>query len=209
MKIERESTLGRLIQSLSRSVTPKAWPILVPLLLVSCTSTVVTPPPPVYIPPAPRASAIFELISNSNFDATWSALVRHTASTSFSIDEFERASGLMTLSFSPADPATMVECGQWQESGKPPMPYVESTGMVLQTRTNLIVQPINEFQTGVRVNTLYILEDGSGNVYQFTTNQSATVQPRNRSIGTTRTRTCQSTHDGEKSFVAGVRQALR
>ncbi len=209
MKIESVRALGRSIQKLSRFPIPKVWPIMVPLLMAACTSTVVTPPPPVYAPPAPRQPATFEVISSGDFDATWRALVEYTAGTSFSIDEFERESGLMTLSFSPSDPSTVVECGYWQQSGKPPLPYLDRINMTLDTRTNLIVQPIGTFQTRIRANTLYILRDESGNVYQFTTNQRATIEPRNRTVGTVRTRTCQATHEGEQSFVAGVRRALR
>lgn len=209
MRIERVSTLGRFFSYFSRLPTPKLWSIVVPLLVAGCTSTVVTPPPPIYTPPAPRQPATFEVISNGDFDATWRALVEYTAGTSFSIDEFERESGLMTLSFSPSDPSTVVECGQWQVSGQSPVPYVERTDLSLETRTNLIVQPLSNYQTRVRANTLYILEDNNGTVYQFTTNQRATVEPRNRTIGTARTRTCQATHEGELAFVAGVRSALR
>lgn len=209
MDIAKIGARGKVVQCLSGVPALKVWPLLVPLLLVACTSRVVHAPPPTYLPPAPRPEISFEVISNSDFATTWSALIEYTASTSFSIDEFERESGLITLSFSPSDPASVVECGQWQESGKPPVPYVERTNMRLQTRTNLIVQQTGNLQTRVRANTLYILEDDNGTVYQFTTNQSATAQPRNRAAGTIRTRTCQANHEGERAFVAGVREALR
>ena len=194
------------------SAARKIRPLLVPLFLFGCTSTYVTPPPPVYTPPEPRPAVTVELISNSDFESTWSALIEYTASTSFSIDEFERESGLMTLSFSTADPKTIVdvvECGQWAVGGGAPVPYVGRTNFSLRTRTNLIVQPISTSQTRVRANTLYVLQDDSNTEYRFTTNESATAQPRNRAAGTARTRTCQATHEGERAFSDGVRQALR
>ena len=112
------------------SAARKIRPLLVPLFLFGCTSTYVTPPPPVYTPPEPRPAVTVELISNSDFESTWSALIEYTASTSFSIHEFERESGLMTLSFSTADPKTIVdvvECGQWAEERRSPMSGVRTS----------------------------------------------------------------------------------
>ena len=47
------------------------------------------------------------------FDTTWRALVSHLSETSFVIDNIDKASGLITLSFSVPEAGSALDCGQW------------------------------------------------------------------------------------------------
>lgn len=47
------------------------------------------------------------------YDAAWRAVVAHLAETSFVIDNIDKDSGLITVSFSVSDPRAAVDCGQW------------------------------------------------------------------------------------------------
>ena len=47
------------------------------------------------------------------YDKAWKAVVAHLSDTSFVIDNIDKDSGLITVSFSVSDPRTAVDCGQW------------------------------------------------------------------------------------------------
>lgn len=47
------------------------------------------------------------------YDKAWRSVVAHLSDTSFVIDNIDKDSGLITVSFSVADPRTAVDCGQW------------------------------------------------------------------------------------------------
>jgi hypothetical protein len=49
-----------------------------------------------------------------------------------------------------------------------------------------------------------VLRDNSRNVYEFTSNTSATINVRNPADGTIPTRTCRSTHAAEKQILSGI-----
>jgi len=54
---------------------------------------------PIYTPPGPLMGAPDnEIIVDAPFNKTWSALIDHVAGTFFSIQSFERASGLLLIS---------------------------------------------------------------------------------------------------------------
>lgn len=179
------------------------------LLTGACAQTVVHPAPPVYTPPAPLPPIGLELSTGRNFDQTWEALVDHASAASFAIDEFERDSGLLILSYSPGDPGAVADCGTWQQSGQT-VPYIgRNLGFRLRTRANILVRRAPSGGSRVRINMLYELRDDSGSVYEFTTNEPAVVAVRNASAGTQRTRTCQSNHVAEQKFLGGVRDALQ
>jgi hypothetical protein len=177
--------------------------------LAGCTSTVTHEPPPTYTPPTPRPPLDLTVVSSRGFDHTWDALVNYASATRFSIDEFEKDSGLLTLSDSPADPQSVVDCGTWTQSGRT-QPYVARTdGLSLRTRANVFVQRSGGGQTRLRINVRYEMRDTSGNMYAFTTNQPVTVAVKNRTVGTPTQRICLSNHVAEREFLEGVRNAVQ
>lgn len=52
------------------------------------------------------------------FDATWRELVSYLSETSFVIDNIDKSSGLVSISFSASDPESAIDCGQWSTWAK-------------------------------------------------------------------------------------------
>lgn len=113
---------------------------------------------------------------SAGYDAAWTGLIDHVARTSFTIDAFEKESGLLTLRFGEADIARFVDCGTWVEYGRS-LPYAARTdlGLKLDGRMNIRIQERSVGLTDVRINSLYALRNDSGYVWQFTTNERAVV----------------------------------
>jgi hypothetical protein len=158
-----------------------------------------------YVPPAPLAAIENTRAIDASYDETWTALVNYVSGGFFGIKTFEKASGLLTLSFGGANPSKFVDCGTW----KPPLGgeerYVDrDLDFVLDGQMNLFVEPLGPRRTQVRVTTRYVLRDNSRNVYEFTSNTSATINVRNPAEGTIPTRTCRSTHAAEKQILNGI-----
>lgn len=156
-----------------------------------------------YAPPGPLPAVENVRTIEAGFDETWTALVNYVSSSFFGIRSFEKASGLLTLSFGTTDIPRFVECGTWEGDG--PQRYIErDLGFTLDGQMNLFVEPQGPSRTQVRVTTRYVLRDHSRNVYEFTSNSSATVTIRNPTAGTIPTRTCRSTHAAEKQIITGI-----
>ena len=176
------------------------------LALAGCAQQVLGPSYG-YAPPAPRASFDNQRLVAADYDATWTGLIDHVSRTSFAIDQFEKASGLLTLRFGEADIQRYVDCGTWTENGiNEPYAGRADQGHVLTGRMNIRVQPRGPGATDVRIDSLYRLKSNSGNVWQFTTNEPATINlaTQDRAAGTTPIRTCQSTHEAERQILTGI-----
>jgi hypothetical protein len=158
-----------------------------------------------YVPPAPLATIENARTIDASYDETWTALVNYVSGGFFGIKTFEKASGLLTLSFGGADPSKFVECGTWKTLGGESR-YVDrdELAFVLDGQMNLFVQSLGPRRTQVRVTTRYVRRDNSRNVYEFTSNSSATIDVRDAAQGTIPTRTCRSTHAAEKQILAGI-----
>lgn len=142
---------------------------------------------------------------SAGYDAAWTGLIDHVARTSFSIDAFEKESGLLTLRFGEADIARFVDCGTWFENGRS-QPYAGRTdqGLKLNGRMNIRVQERAAGLTDVRIDSLYVLRNDNGNVWQFTTNERAVIDVGNPAAGTVPNRACQSSHEAERLILTGV-----
>ena len=122
---------------------------------------------------------------SAGYDAAWTGLIDHVARTSFTIDAFEKESGLLTLRFGETDIARFVDCGTWLEGGRS-LPYAGRTdlGLKLNGRMNIRIQKRAVGLTDVRIDSLYVLRNDSGYVWQFTTNERAVVDLRIPAEGT-------------------------
>jgi hypothetical protein len=175
-----------------QNVFKAAVTVFVLTLLAGCAS---------YTPPAPKTSTDNRRVVDANYDTTWTALIDYVSSTSFSIDNFEKESGLLTLSFGSGNYAQFVDCGTWTNG----QPYIgRDLGFRLTGKMNMRVRSISAQETDVRISTRYILRDESGNVYDFTTDTPATVAVNDPARGTQATRTCQSSQVAEKTILTGI-----
>jgi hypothetical protein len=74
------------------------------LLIAACV--------PNYTPPKhPTGTLQNEITIDKSFQEVWSAVIDHATSTFFGVDNFEKDSGLMTLSFGGRNPDRFIDCG--------------------------------------------------------------------------------------------------
>lgn len=66
-----------------------------------------------YTPPSTTLQVDNARDFSAPYDKTWKAVVAHLSDTSFVIDNIDKDSGLITVSFSVSDPRTAVDCGGW------------------------------------------------------------------------------------------------
>lgn len=126
-------------------------------LLASCTTATYAPPTPATVPSN-------QTVVGKGYDETWDALVAHASKTFFAIDNFERATGLMTLSFGASEPSRFVDCGTISITSPainfngPYIDYVTSyRDAKFQGHMNLLVQRIDDTSTRVTINTRYVI----------------------------------------------------
>jgi hypothetical protein len=151
--------------------------LLVPLLATSCVvgHFEYTPPPESTEVPE------HERVVGVSFDRTWSALISVVSSDFFGIENFEKESGLMTLSFSVSPLSTAIESGHLSHTfnnmfgatlrdtpGTQPSyegPYVDYlqiyNGAQLTGRANLVVREVPDSeppQTAITVNLRFVVQ---------------------------------------------------
>ena len=66
-----------------------------------------------YVPPTASLAVNNSREFAAAYDKAWKAVVAHLSDTSFVIDNIDKDSGLITVSFSVSDPTTAIDCGQW------------------------------------------------------------------------------------------------
>ena len=112
-------------------------------------------------------------------DEAWKRLVRAASGTFFAIENFEKDSGLMTLSFS-TDSVNAIDCGTM--NGVPyttwfRRPENQTSDVNVQGKMNLLVEEIDANTTLVSVNARYIVNmSASGYVYNWITSQNQFFQ---------------------------------
>lgn len=166
------------------------------------------------------------------YDDVWRALVSHISSTFFAIENFEKDSGLMTLSFGTSDIGAFVDGGHWQ--------YKESKGMDLATgkqvgmdinfdgnyatfisqyrnaslsgKMNLFVRQTSATSTEVRVHARYLVSMRTANApagyveesWSFDTGGFDTIVVSSPIKGTSAERTLRPTHKAERAILDAV-----
>jgi len=102
---------------------------------------------------------------NKNFNDTWNSLISYVSGTFFGIENFEKESGLITLSFGSSEPEKFVTGGQWKivpndiNVEKFDGDYVEymtkyENGKLLG-KMNIVVKKIDSTHSMVTVNAKY------------------------------------------------------
>ncbi|WP_145063584.1 hypothetical protein [Engelhardtia mirabilis] len=205
----------------------KKFTIAAAALLLSACSTVTAS----YEPPTPSTDpGDWSRVIDLPMDPVWEALVDHVSGTYFAIDNFEKASGLMTLSFGASNVGDFVDGGTWDF--KQTQGQVGATGEVRQRlvfngnyaeflelyrsgdlsgRMNLFVREVGEATTEVKVRARYVVEslgESGGSVirssWAFDTGGSDTLAIANPTRGAGPTRTMCPTHLAERSILNAV-----
>ena len=173
------------------------------MALAGCTNA--------FSPPVPNDGAgQYEVVLDRPFDDVWASIVDHASGTFFGIDNFERDSGLMTLSFGSGYPGDFVDCGTVDYVGEtiPTIDYflapifgapLDSTE--LGARMNIFVEDLGPDQTRVRVNARYSLAYTSRTLRTNQTWTFSTGESDTQSLGQGQVITCQPTYLAERSIL--------
>lgn len=168
-----------------------------------------------YTPPSSNRTESFSAVVDQDYDATWRAIIDHVSSTFFAIENFEKDSGLITVSFGTANPGDFIDCGEWTAKWTDANyrqhtfdgSYVEFMRLYhaaqLTGSMNISARRQAANQTEVRVNARYIFA-APPNVWSFDSGSSATVSPSNSMPGIRATRTCRPTYKAETSILSSI-----
>jgi hypothetical protein len=181
------------------------------LFIVSCVTQQGS-----YNPPDLTKEGKYSETINKNFDDTWTAVVDFVSTSSFSIDNFEKDSGLITLSFGASNPGLYIDCGSYSSSGAinfdgSYVDYANTSGLgsSLSGKMNISIRSMSSGSTNVRVNARYIWLNGINTplttTFNFDTGGSATAFINNPTPGTIPTRTCLPTYYAESSVIDFVK----
>lgn len=166
------------------------------------------------------------VVVNKPFDAVWGDLVSYASGSFFGIKNFEKESGLLTLSFGAGDASRYIDCGNFSvEQGANSfngtyVQWVQQTSDAeLNGAMNLLVRPLDRNNTEVVVNARYIFTIpsvviGSGiyaqriptMTWSFDSRTQDTRAVYNAVPGTSATRTCQPTGVAEQEILTGVQK---
>jgi len=193
--------------------------ILTTALFQSCVSVSAVYNPPI----EDKALNKYSKTITKSFDEVWDALINYSARTFFGIDNFEKESGLLTLSFGASNPEEYVTGGYWKTDvvyGANQLhfegDYVEYLSIyqngTLTGKMNIVVNRINESSTQVIVNARYVFSisavDANGrtqnNTWSFNTGECEELRISNATKGTPPTRTLCPTYKAENAILQAL-----
>ena len=166
-----------------------------------------------YSPPTARSAPPNEIVAKMPFEAAWERLIDHASKTSFAIENFEKASGLLILSFGASDPAPYVDCGYfdatapaWKWAGPYASHIVANLRGTFTGKMNILVQRASDTETKVRVTARYILfapadQYTSATTWSFDTGGASTQRVVNANMTGEQTRRCVPTGAAEREIL--------
>lgn len=171
------------------------------LLIAACV--------PNYTPPKhPTGTLQNEITIDKSFQEVWSAVIDHATSTFFGVDNFEKDSGLMTLSFGGRNPDRFIDCGWLKTTNL--ANYDGTTVQALERealstnlvgKMNIVVRAETPTRTRLRANARYVYQ-AQGKQYKptwtFESNTSDTQK-----VGSVMV-TCRPTNVAEQDLLKGV-----
>lgn len=182
------------------------------IFLISCGTAT-------YIPPKfDNKIENFSRIVNMSFDKTWEALINYSASTFYGIENFEKDSGLLTLSFGSSNPSEYITGGLWEfiwMNNKFSGDYVDYIDQYhraeLTGKMNIVVSEVDKSHTKIMVSARYVFAATimSGNqrgttTWAFDSGKCGTITLANPTKGTGNTRTICPTYKAEKEILDAI-----
>ena len=150
----------------------------------------------------------------ASYDATWRSLIDAVSSDFYEISNYEKDSGLLTLSFAPDTADDYVDCGQWSRTyrsgpGNYSGTYLgwldRSSGRSVNMRINLRVQPLSANSSRVEFNSLYTVNSAAAD-FKFMTRKPASRNLQNSPVTIDNRRVCQSTLKLENDLLTMIRR---
>ena len=158
------------------------------------------------------------VITDKNFDETWTSVIDFVNDSFFKIENLEKDSGLLTLSFGSKEPENFIDCGDFEytlfftgeEFKGSYIDYVKSGLLaVLEAKMNINIQKIDNESTKISINTNYTFstqhalgyyDPKLNQTYSFVSGGYQTIDVINPISGSIPTRTCKSTNFAEKAI---------
>ena len=159
------------------------------------------------------------VIINKNFDETWTSLIDFVNDSFFKIENLDKDSGLLTLSFGSKEPENFIDCGDFEytlfftgeEFKGSYIDYVKSGLLaVLEAKMNINIQKIDNESTKISIKTNYTFstqhalgyyDPKLNQTYSFVSGGYQTIDVINPISGSIPTRTCKSTDFAENEIL--------
>ena len=200
--------------------------LVVTILLLSCAveKEKLTENVGKYVPPnIDDTNFQNSIITNKNFDETWTSVIDFVNNSFFKIENLEKNSGLLTLSFGSKEPEKFINCGDFEytlfftgeEFKGSYIDYVKSGLLaVLEAKMNINIQKIDNESTKISINTNYTFstqhalgyyDPNLNQTYSFVSGGYQTIDVINPIKGSIPTRTCKSTNFAENAIFNAIK----
>ena len=173
-----------------------------------------------YVPPN-IDDTIFKksVITNKNFDETWSSVIDFVNDSFFKVENLEKDSGLLTLSFGSKKAKKFIDCGDFEytlfftgEEFKGSYIDYAKSGLlaVLEAKMNINIQKIDNESSKIIINTNYTYstqhalgyyDPELNQTYSFESGGYQTIDVINPIKGSIPTRTCKATNFAENAIL--------
>ena len=172
-----------------------------------------------YVPPSIDDTNFKKsVITNKNFDETWISVTDFVNDSFFKIENINKDSGLLTLSFGSKEVEKFIDCGDFEytlfftgeEFKGSYIDYVKSGLLaVLEAKMNINIQKIDNESTRISINTNYTYstqhalgyyDPKLNQTYSFESGGYQTIDVINPIKGSIPTRTCKSTNFAENAI---------
>ena len=158
------------------------------------------------------------VITNKSFDETWNSLIDFVNDSFFKIENLEKDSGLLTLSFGSNEPENFIDCGDFEytlfftgeEFKGSYINYAKrSLIAVLEAKMDVNIQKIDNESTKIIINTNYKFttrhaigynDPDLTQTYNFVSGGYQTINVLYPISGSIPTRTCKSTNFAENAI---------
>ena len=163
------------------------------------------------------------VITNKNFDETWTSVIDFVNDSFFKIENLEKDLGLLTLSFGSKETKNFIDCGYFEytlfftgEEFKGSYIDYAKSGLlaVLEAKMNINVQKIDNESTKTSINTNYTFstqhalgyyDPKLNQTYSFESGGHQTINVINPIKGSIPTRTCKSTNFAETTIFNAIK----
>ena len=172
-----------------------------------------------YVPPNIEDTNFKDfVITNNNFDETWTSIFDFVNDSFFKIENLEKDSGLLTLSFSSKEAEKFIDCGDFEytlfftgEEFKGSYIDYAKSGLLalLEAKMKINIQKIDNKSSKISVNTNYTYstqhalgyyDPKLNQTYSFVSGGYQTIDVINPIKGSIPTRTCKSTNFAENAI---------
>jgi hypothetical protein len=172
-----------------------------------------------YVPPNIEDTNFKDfVITNNNFDETWTSIFDFVNDSFFKIENLEKDSGLLTLSFGSEEAEKFIDCGDFEytlfftgEEFKGSYIDYAKSGLlgVLEAKMNINIRKIDNESTKISINTNYTYstqhalgyyDPKLNQTYSFKSGGYQTIDVINPIKGSIPTRTCKSTNFAENTI---------